>query len=130
MIENTIIVLTPVTIELKKVGEIIRRFEGAGFAIEHIESWRFSPEEAVSFYLEQKGQPYCNALVENLTSGATVVVVLRGLSAISVAHQMAGYLDNSFECVTTPEAFSRVAKLLLLEEFGSLFIEGEGQTQD
>jgi len=72
------------------VGEIIKRFENKNFRIMKIKMFQFSNQLAQEFYSIHKDKPFFPELLEYITSGSVVIVVLSGDSAISVVRKMIG----------------------------------------
>jgi len=76
------------------IGEIIARFERKGFRIAGLKMLRMSRELAEKFYSVHKGKPFFDALIDFITSGPVVAMVIEGDSAVSVARLMIGSTDG------------------------------------
>jgi nucleoside-diphosphate kinase len=76
------------------VGEIIARFERKGFRIAGLKMLKMSRELAEKFYSVHKGKPFFDALIDFITSGPVVAMVIEGDSAVKVARLMIGSTDG------------------------------------
>jgi nucleoside-diphosphate kinase len=75
------------------VGEIISRFEKRGLKIAALKMIQITPELASKHYGEHQGKPFFKGLVEYITSGPVVAMVLEGKDCISLARGMMGATD-------------------------------------
>ena len=57
--------------------KILRDIESRGFEILFQQEYLFSKELAQNFYSEHKARPFYNRLVEQMTSGSVVVLILK-----------------------------------------------------
>ena len=71
-------------------GKILSRYESSGLAIQAISIKNFTHEEAEGFYAEHKGREFYEPLIEFMTSGPTIILVLGGNEAIRVARAING----------------------------------------
>ncbi|HET7429403.1 MAG TPA: nucleoside-diphosphate kinase, partial [Gaiellales bacterium] len=71
-------------------GEILARFERRGFTIRGLKLLRVSRDQAAQHYAEHEGKPFYPDLVEFITSGPVVAMVLEGPSAVSTVRTMMG----------------------------------------
>ena len=90
MNEQSLIMIKPAGVNRGLVGEIIRRFENKSFKIIKIKMFQFSTELAQEFYSVHKDKPFFPELLEYITSGSVVAVVLSGDSAVDVIRKMIG----------------------------------------
>lgn len=93
---ETLIVIKPDGVRRKLVGEIISRMERKGFEIIKLKMFTFTREQAVDFYSTHSNESFFEPLVEFVTSGPVVAVVLDGENAISTIRLMIG-LTRSYE---------------------------------
>ena len=77
------------------VGEIIARFERRGFRIKALKMKWLTREEAEKLYEVHRGKHFFDELVEFVTSGPVVAMVLEGPGAIEVVRSMIGSTDPS-----------------------------------
>ena len=88
--ERTLILVKPDAFARKLTGEIIARFERKGLALVALEQMTMSRELAGRHYAEHEGKPFFAELVDFITSGPLVAMVLEGESAIAAARQVIG----------------------------------------
>jgi nucleoside-diphosphate kinase len=81
-IERTFSIVKPDGIEKNLIGEVYRRFEGAGLSIIAVRMLHLTREQAEGFYAVHKERPFYNDLVSYMTSGPVMVQVLEGEDAI------------------------------------------------
>ncbi|MCI4462468.1 MAG: nucleoside-diphosphate kinase [Thermogladius sp.] len=93
-VERTLVMVKPDGVRRGLVGEIISRFERKGFRIAGLKMLKMSRELAEKFYSVHKGKPFFDALIEFITSGPVVAMVIEGDSAVKVARLMIGSTDG------------------------------------
>lgn len=71
-------------------GEIISRFERRGLVIERLLKKSLSREEAERLYEIHKGKDFFEDLINYVTSGPVVLMVVSGPSAVSLVRTMMG----------------------------------------
>src|SRR5215207_5049470 len=89
-IERTLILVKPDAFARGLSGEIIARFERKGLTIVAAKHMTVPEELAKQHYGEHEGKPFFGELVEFITSGPIVALVLEGDSAIKAARQVIG----------------------------------------
>jgi len=89
-VERTYVMVKPDGVQRNLVGEIISRFEKKGLKIAALKMLQISKELAERHYGEHKGKPFFEPLVEYITSGPVVAMVLEGKDAVSTARDMMG----------------------------------------
>lgn len=72
------------------VGRIVARFEDVGLTVERLELGMVTPEQAAANYIEHEGKPFYAGLVEYITSGPVVKMVLVGPDAVPVVRKLMG----------------------------------------
>ncbi len=72
------------------VGRIVGRFEDVGLTVERLELGVVTPEQAAANYAEHEGKPFYAGLVEYITSGPVVKMVLAGPDAVPVVRKLMG----------------------------------------
>ncbi len=90
MVERTLIILKPDCVQRRLVGRIIQRFEDKGLVLAGMKLMRIMPELAERHYAPHKGKPFFPGLIEYITSGPVVVMVLAGARAIAVCRKLMG----------------------------------------
>jgi nucleoside-diphosphate kinase len=88
--ERTLILVKPDAFARGLTGEIIRRFENKGLKIVAMRHMQVTEDLAKQHYAEHDGKPFFGELVEFITSGPIVALVLVGESAIKAARQVIG----------------------------------------
>ena len=90
MFERTFVMLKPDAVARGLVGEIIGRIERKGLTIAAMRMEKLGRDIAESHYAEHRGKPFFEGLVEFVCSGPVVLMVVEGLSAISVVRKLVG----------------------------------------
>lgn len=90
MIQKTYVMLKPDAVGRRLMGKIIFRFEEKGLKIVAMKL-RMIPEElAKEHYGEHKDKPFFEGLIEYITSGPVLTMVIEGDEAITVIRKMVG----------------------------------------
>ena len=97
--ERTLILVKPDAFARGLTGEIIARFENKGLKIVAMRHMQVTEDLAKQHYAEHDGKPFFGELVEFITSGPIVAMVLEGESAIKAARQVIG-ATNPLEATT------------------------------
>jgi nucleoside-diphosphate kinase len=97
--ERTLILVKPDAFARGLTGEIIARFENKGLKITAMRHMQVTEDLAEQHYAEHDGKPFFGELVEFITSGPIVAMVLEGESAIKAARQVIG-ATNPLEATT------------------------------
>jgi nucleoside-diphosphate kinase len=88
--DRTLILVKPDAFARGLTGEIIARFERKGLRIIALQHMTMSDELARRHYAEHDGKPFFGELVEFITSGPLVAMVLEGEEAVRAARQVIG----------------------------------------
>lgn len=88
--ERTYIMVKPDGVRRGLTGEIISRIERKGFKIVAMKKMVISREIAETHYGEHKGKPFFEGLVNFITSGPVVAMVVEGPQAISEMRRLMG----------------------------------------
>ena len=97
--ERTLILVKPDAFARGLTGEIIARFERKGLRIVALEQRTLTRELAERHYAEHAERPFFGELVEFITSGPLVALVLEGQDAVKAARQLIGS-TNPLEATT------------------------------
>ncbi len=89
-IERTLSIIKPDGLEKAVVGKVIARFEETGLKPVAMRLARLSRAEAEGFYAVHRERPFFPALVEFMTSGPVVLMVLEGENAIARNREVMG----------------------------------------
>jgi nucleoside-diphosphate kinase len=88
--DRTLILVKPDAFARGLTGEIISRFERKGLRLAALRHMTMDQELAQRHYAEHEGKPFFGELVDFITSGPLVAMVLEGESAVSAARQVIG----------------------------------------
>jgi nucleoside-diphosphate kinase len=88
--DRTLILVKPDAFERRLTGEIIRRFERKGLTIVAIKHMTVDRPLAEEHYAEHREKPFFGELVEFITGGPLVAMVLEGYEAVVSARQVIG----------------------------------------
>jgi nucleoside-diphosphate kinase len=89
-VDRTLILVKPDAFQRGLTGEIIARFERKGLKIVALKHMTVTEDLAKQHYAEHDGKPFFGELVEFITSGPLVAMVLEGDQAITAARQVIG----------------------------------------
>tara|TARA_B100000965_G_C19566274_1_gene746963 strand:+ start:680 stop:1084 length:405 start_codon:yes stop_codon:yes gene_type:complete len=89
-LEKTLSIIKPDAYSKGHVEEICARLENAGLAIKEKKTLHLSSDQAEGFYIEHKGKPFFEDLIEFMTSGPIQVQILEGENAISNYREVMG----------------------------------------
>ena len=88
--ERTLVLVKPDGVERRLSGELIARFEHRGLKIVALKLCRMTREMAERHYAEHAGKPFFAGLVEFITSGPIVAMIVEGENAIKAVRTMMG----------------------------------------
>jgi nucleoside-diphosphate kinase len=88
--ERTLSIIKPDAVRNQNIGAIIARFESEGLRIAAARKRQLSRLEAEGFYAEHSARGFFGELVEFMTSGPVVVIVLEGENAIARNREIMG----------------------------------------
>jgi nucleoside-diphosphate kinase len=94
-IERTLSIIKPDAVKNDHIGDVISRFEKSGLHIAGIKMIKLNKEQAGAFYQEHKDRPFYTKLVEFMTSGPVVILVLEGNNAVATNRRLMGATDPS-----------------------------------
>lgn len=89
-IQRTLSILKPDTVRDDHIGEVIARLENQGLHVVAMKMVKLNKEQAEQFYKVHKDRPFFSGLVNFMTSGPIVVMVLEGDQAISKNREIMG----------------------------------------
>jgi nucleoside-diphosphate kinase len=90
---RTLILIKPDAFERGLSGEVIARFERKGLRIAALRQLTVDEELAHRHYEEHTEKPFFGELVEFITGGPLVAMVLEGVRAVEAARQVIGATD-------------------------------------
>jgi nucleoside-diphosphate kinase len=89
-IERTLILAKPDAVRRNLAGEILARFERRGLELRAARLVLATRELGETHYLEHREKPFFGELVDFITSGPTLAIVLEGEGAIATARKTIG----------------------------------------
>ncbi|HHV28888.1 nucleoside-diphosphate kinase [Acetivibrio mesophilus] len=92
--ERTLVLLKPDSVKRKIVGDIISRFEKRNFTIFHLKMMNISKDLACEHYFHVKEKPFFNDMINYITSGPVIVMILSGNRVIEAVRSMIGATSN------------------------------------
>jgi len=93
VIERTLAILKPDCIQKKLAGKVIDRLIGEGFRIVSIKMVKLTPATAGQFYAVHKDRPFFKNLVNFMTEGEIIPMVLEKEKAIDELRRVIGATD-------------------------------------
>lgn len=88
--EQTLIILKPDAMQRRLTGRIIARFEEKGLRIAAMRMMQISRALAEEHYAPHKDKPFYPGLIDYITSGPVLVIVLAGARCIEIARTLMG----------------------------------------
>ena len=93
MTERTLVLVKPDGIARGLVGEVITRLERKGLRLVAAELRTLTADTAETHYAEHRERPFFGSLVEFITGGPLVALVVEGPRAIEAFRALAGATD-------------------------------------
>ncbi|MDZ4065124.1 MAG: nucleoside-diphosphate kinase [Coriobacteriia bacterium] len=90
MDQQTFIMIKPDAVSRGLVAPILQRFEDTGLVIERLELGVVTRAQAEENYREHEGKPFYPGLIDYITSGPVVKMVLSGPDAVMVCRKLMG----------------------------------------
>ena len=92
--EKSLIIIKPDGVKKRIIGEIISRFEKEDLIIEKLKMIKISRNLAEKHYNEHKDKEFFNMLIDYITSGPVVIMVISGYNAVNRARELMGPTDS------------------------------------
>lgn len=89
-LQRTLSIIKPDAVGKHLTGTILTRFEQAHFDIVAMKMLQLTEAQAAGFYAEHKGKEFYQPLMEFMTSGPLVVLVLQGDDVITNYRELIG----------------------------------------
>lgn len=90
MIQKTFAMIKPNAVKAGLIGQIISFYEEAQLTVTEIKMKKISKKEARLFYAEHKGKSFFPELVNFISSGYSILMVLKGKDAIARVRKLNG----------------------------------------
>jgi nucleoside-diphosphate kinase len=91
--ERTLVLVKPDGVSRGLVGEVVSRIERKGLSLVALELRTVARSLAEQHYAEHDGKSFFDSLLEFITSGPVVAIVVEGPRAIAAFRQLAGGTD-------------------------------------
>ncbi len=88
--QRTFVAIKPDAVQRGLIGEIIQKFEKKGFKIIGLKLLQLDRKTAEKHYEEHVGKPFFENLVNFITSGPIVAMVLEGVDAVNAVRKLMG----------------------------------------
>ena len=88
--QRTLILVKPDAFARALTGEVIARFERKGLRLAALKQMTIDSALAEQHYAEHRDKPFFGDLVEFITGGPLVAMVLEGFEAVAAARQVIG----------------------------------------
>ena len=88
--ERSLILIKPDAVQRRLAGEILARIERRGFTLRAGKLLQVDRELAQKHYAEHEEKPFFGELVDFITGGPLVAMVLEGHEAVTAARQVIG----------------------------------------
>lgn len=106
--ERTFVAIKPDGVKRGLIGNIIRRIEHKGYKIVGLKMLQPTLEIAEQHYAEHKGKPFYQSLIDYITSGPIVAMVVEGKNVIEgMRHMMGSTVPNTAEVGTIRADFAQ-----------------------
>ncbi len=90
---QTLAIIKPDAVGSGKAGKILAHLEGAGFRVQALRLTTLNAAQAGAFYAVHEGRPFYDELVEFMTSGPVIPMVLEAPDAVSKLRETIGATD-------------------------------------
>jgi nucleoside-diphosphate kinase len=94
-LEQTLSIIKPDAVGQNQIGNIIEYFERDGLSIVAAKMAHLTKDQAKAFYAVHKERPFYQELVDFMTSGPVLIMILEGDNAIAKNRQIMGATDPS-----------------------------------
>ena len=88
--ERSLIIVKPDGVKRRHVGEVITRIEDKGYDIVHVQLRHATKEQLTAHYEEHVLKPFYQPLLDFMSSGPIVTIVIEGENCIKGFRVMAG----------------------------------------
>lgn len=101
MLERTLVLLKPCTIERALIGEIVSRFEKKGLRIAGMKMMQLDDEILADHYSHLVGKSFFGILKESMMRTPVIAMCLEGIDAITVVRNITGSTNGRLADVGT-----------------------------
>ena len=96
IIEQSLILIKPDALERNLVGSILKIYEENNLSIKDIKLTKATKEQAINHYLEHENKPFFNDLIEYITSGPLVAIIIEGENAVKTVRSINSTIRESY----------------------------------
>jgi nucleoside-diphosphate kinase len=89
-VQQTLVIVKPDGVRRRLVGEVVRRIEAKGFDVGDVKLMTIDEGLAHEHYAEHVDKPFFSELVDFITSGPVVVMVVEGPDVVAGVRQIMG----------------------------------------
>lgn len=90
---QTLAIIKPDAVSAGKAGKILAHVEAAGFRVRALRMTRLTPEQAGEFYAVHRERPFYASLVDFMTSGPCMPMILEADNAVPRFREVIGATD-------------------------------------
>lgn len=101
MHQKTYIMIKPDAVKNRHIGQILARIEQAGLTVERMVLEPVTLEQAQANYAEHEGKPFYQGLIDYITSGPVVKMVISGEEAVKNMRRLMGPTNCAEACPGT-----------------------------
>jgi len=91
--EQTLLLIKPDAVRMRRTGEILARLEQAGFIVVGLRMMTLARDHAEAFYAIHRGKEFFDGLVQFICSGPLVAVLLEGDDCRARVRRFVGATD-------------------------------------
>lgn len=89
-VERTLAIVKPDAVRKRAAGQIVARFEAAGFRVLALRMVHLTAPEAEGFYAVHRERPFFGSLTRFMSQGPCIPMVLEGEGAIARVRELMG----------------------------------------
>jgi nucleoside-diphosphate kinase len=89
-VQQTLVIVKPDGVRRRLIGEVIGRIEAKGYDIKEMKLFQIAESLAKEHYAEHTEKPFFGDLVEFITSGPVVAMIVEGEDAVRGMRQIMG----------------------------------------
>jgi nucleoside-diphosphate kinase len=93
--DRTLVLLKPDCVDRQLVGEVVSRFEKKGLVIAAMKMVQLDKGTAGKHYEMHKGKAFYASLIEYITSGPLIAMVLESPQVVSIVRTLLGATDGA-----------------------------------
>ncbi len=90
MSERTLVLLKPGALERRLVGKIFETIEQKGFCVVGLKILKLTRVQASELYKMHTKKPFFKELIQHITSGPVIVMIIEGFMAIEAMRKISG----------------------------------------